>query len=153
MFHPWMQVAALAEDQDPNFRSTEKARNSDEVSTNPNRYAALSTYRFDFSDIYVRFACDCNKKKISPSNLKCICYCSNGNNLPEALESTNNTCHLDELTNEMALLKERNILMEAELKEMQERYSEISLKFAEVEGERQQLVMKVRNLKNAKKRS
>lgn len=40
--------------------------------------------------------------------------------------------------------------MEAELKDMQERYSEISLKFAEVEGERQQLVMKVRNLKNKK---
>ena len=40
--------------------------------------------------------------------------------------------------------------MEAELNEMQERYSEISLKFAEVEGERQQLVMKVRNLKNKK---
>lgn len=41
--------------------------------------------------------------------------------------------------------------MEAELKEMQERYSEISLKFAEVEGERQQLVMKVRNLKNKRR--
>lgn len=43
--------------------------------------------------------------------------------------------------------------MEAELKDMQERYSEISLKFAEVEGERQQLVMKVRNLKNKKNRN
>lgn len=41
--------------------------------------------------------------------------------------------------------------MESELKDMQERYSEISLKFAEVEGERQKLVMTVRNLKNAKK--
>lgn len=41
--------------------------------------------------------------------------------------------------------------MESELKEMQERYSEISLKFAEVEGERQKLVMTVRNLKNARK--
>ncbi|KAL1559819.1 myosin-11-like [Salvia divinorum] len=58
--------------------------------------------------------------------------------------------HRNELTKEMELLKERNKLMEAELKEMQERYSEISLKFAEVEGERQQLVMKVRNLKNKK---
>lgn len=52
----------------------------------------------------------------------------------------------------MAALKEKNKSMENELKEMQERYSEISLKFAEVEGERQQLVMTVRNLKNAKKR-
>jgi hypothetical protein len=51
----------------------------------------------------------------------------------------------------VALLKERNKCMDKELKEMQERYSEISLKFAEVEGERQQLVMAVRNLKNGKK--
>lgn len=42
--------------------------------------------------------------------------------------------------------------MEGELREMQERYSDISLKFAEVEGERQQLVMKVRNLKNTNKK-
>ncbi|KAL6496766.1 hypothetical protein OROHE_027328 [Orobanche hederae] len=64
-------------------------------------------------------------------------------------------CYADkngQLTNEMALLKERNKLMEAELNEMQERYSEISVKFAEVEGERQQLIIKVRNLKNAKER-
>eukprot|EP00257_Ricinus_communis_P013815 XP_015571342.1 intracellular protein transport protein USO1 [Ricinus communis] len=56
-----------------------------------------------------------------------------------------------ELLCELESLKERNKSMENELKEMQERYSEISLKFAEVEGERQQLVMTVRNLKNAKK--
>ncbi|KAM0046144.1 putative NT-type C2 domain-containing protein [Helianthus debilis subsp. tardiflorus] len=52
---------------------------------------------------------------------------------------------------EMALLKQLNKSMEVELMEMQERYSEISLKFAEVEGERQQLVMTLRNLKNSKK--
>ncbi|KAI7747779.1 hypothetical protein M8C21_006150 [Ambrosia artemisiifolia] len=52
---------------------------------------------------------------------------------------------------EMALLKRLNKSMEMELMEMQERYSEISLKFAEVEGERQQLVMTLRNLKNSKK--
>ena len=57
----------------------------------------------------------------------------------------------DELIVELASLMERNKSMENELKDMQERYSEISLKFAEVEGERQQLVMTVRNLKNAKK--
>ncbi|RDY12794.1 hypothetical protein CR513_02351, partial [Mucuna pruriens] len=60
-------------------------------------------------------------------------------------------CHTNELLNEVALLKERNKIMESELKDMEERYSEISLKFAEVEGERQQLVMAVRNLKNGKK--
>nr|GEW25664.1 hypothetical protein [Tanacetum cinerariifolium] len=52
---------------------------------------------------------------------------------------------------EMALLTKLNKSMEVELMEMQERYLEISLKFAEVEGERQQLVMTLRNLKNAKK--
>lgn len=39
--------------------------------------------------------------------------------------------------------------MQQELNELHERYSEISLKFAEVEGERQQLVMTVRTLKNS----
>lgn len=58
---------------------------------------------------------------------------------------------IDVLLKEMVLLKEQNKSMEIELNEMQERYSEISLKFAEVEGERQQLIMRVRNLKNAKK--
>ncbi|XP_077241808.1 uncharacterized protein LOC143882217 isoform X2 [Tasmannia lanceolata] len=56
-----------------------------------------------------------------------------------------------ELSSEMTILKERNKSMESELKEMQERYSQISLKFAEVEGERQKLVMTIRNLKNSKK--
>lgn len=40
--------------------------------------------------------------------------------------------------------------MEIQLKEMEERYSDISLKFAEVEGERQQLVMALRNMRNGK---
>lgn len=56
-----------------------------------------------------------------------------------------------ELLREVEILKGKNTTMETELKEMEERYSEISLKFAEVEGERQQLVMAVRNLKNGKK--
>lgn len=59
--------------------------------------------------------------------------------------------HTNELLNEVSALKDRNKSMETELKEMEERYSEISLKFAEVEGERQQLVMALRNLKNGKK--
>uniref|UniRef100_A0A5B6ZKD0 Putative myosin-9 isoform X1 n=1 Tax=Davidia involucrata TaxID=16924 RepID=A0A5B6ZKD0_DAVIN len=71
--------------------------------------------------------------------------------LEASVINTRDQRNLDELLNEMALLKERNKSMEGELKEMQERYSEISLKFAEVEGERQQLVMTLRNLKNAKR--
>ncbi|CAJ1977067.1 unnamed protein product [Sphenostylis stenocarpa] len=59
--------------------------------------------------------------------------------------------HTNELLTEVSLLKEKNKTMEIELKDMEERYSEISLKFAEVEGERQQLVMALRNLKNGKK--
>ncbi|XP_039056371.1 uveal autoantigen with coiled-coil domains and ankyrin repeats-like [Hibiscus syriacus] len=57
----------------------------------------------------------------------------------------------DEWRDELTSLKERNKSMENKLKDMQERYSEISLKFAEVEGERQKLVMTVRNLVNARK--
>ncbi|KAK6158169.1 hypothetical protein DH2020_005483 [Rehmannia glutinosa] len=117
------KVTTLAEDQDPNFRSSEETRKHDEDSTNPKTRAAIS-------------------------------LSSNDTNSPETPKrSADKTGNLDELTNEMTLLKERNELMEAELKEMQERYSEISVKFAEVEGERQQLVMRVRNLKNAKKRT
>lgn len=53
---------------------------------------------------------------------------------------------LADLLTELTSLKERNKSMESELKEMQERYLEMSLNFAEVEGERQKLVMTVRNL-------
>ncbi|TKY45166.1 myosin-9 isoform X1 [Spatholobus suberectus] len=59
-------------------------------------------------------------------------------------------CHTNKLLNEVAVLQERNKYMGTQLKEMEERYSEISLKFAEVEGERQQLVMALRNLRNGK---
>ncbi|KAI5383759.1 intracellular protein transport protein USO1 [Lathyrus oleraceus] len=52
---------------------------------------------------------------------------------------------------ELSSLKERENSTKTELKELQERYSEMSLKFAEVEGERQKLVMTVRSLKNARK--
>ena len=63
-------------------------------------------------------------------------------------EASNGLSDIEELKNEMGLVMERNKSMEKELKEMHERYSDMSLKFAEVEGERQQLVMKLRNLKN-----
>ncbi|XP_057526636.1 uncharacterized protein LOC130805852 isoform X2 [Amaranthus tricolor] len=56
------------------------------------------------------------------------------------------------LLTEVALLKEKNKTMEDELNEMQEKYSDVSLKFAEVEGERQQLVMTIRNLRNSQKK-
>lgn len=58
---------------------------------------------------------------------------------------------VNKLLSEISSLDERNKDMESELKEMQEKYTEISLRFAEVEGERQQLVMTLRNLRNGKK--
>ncbi|XP_021754111.1 paramyosin-like isoform X2 [Chenopodium quinoa] len=75
---------------------------------------------------------------------------SDGRQKPSDIDSGDQQ-KIDVLLKEMILLKEQNKSMEIELNEMQERYSEISLKFAEVEGERQQLIMRVRNLKNAKK--
>ncbi|XWS61156.1 hypothetical protein CRYUN_Cryun07bG0101400 [Craigia yunnanensis] len=68
-----------------------------------------------------------------------------------AVPLESNGANIAELLSEVECLKERNKSMRRELKDMEERYSEISLKFAEVEGERQQLVMTVRNLKNGKK--
>ncbi|KAI4326977.1 hypothetical protein L6164_019486 [Bauhinia variegata] len=64
---------------------------------------------------------------------------------------TKTDCDLHDVLTELQFVKQRNKSMESELKDMQERYSEMSLKFAEVEGERQKLVMTVRNLKNAQK--
>ncbi|CAA0842219.1 Myosin heavy chain-related protein [Striga hermonthica] len=117
-----VEVAAVEEDDDPNFGSNEEAISFDDDATNQKTCTMVS---FCGENIFFR------------EELK-HCADSNGD--------------LDEAKDEMSLLKERNRLMEAELKEMQERYSEISVKFAEVEGERQQLVMRVRNLKNAKKK-
>ncbi|KAK7406151.1 hypothetical protein VNO78_07771 [Psophocarpus tetragonolobus] len=59
--------------------------------------------------------------------------------------------NLGDILTELTSLKERNKSMETELKDMQERYLEMSLNFAEVEGERQKLVMTVRNLKSMQK--
>lgn len=41
--------------------------------------------------------------------------------------------------------------METELKEMHDRYSQLSLKLAEVEGERQKLMMTLKNVRASKK--
>lgn len=83
-----------------------------------------------------------------------VCSCSDDHSTSDKLKaSSNNSQDLEESFSLISFLKEKNKSMEGELKEMQERYSEISLKFAEVEGERQQLVMALRNLKNAKKSS
>jgi hypothetical protein len=48
---------------------------------------------------------------------------------------------INELIQDTIELKRRQVAVESELKEMQGRYSELSLQFAEVEGERQKLAM------------
>ncbi|XP_031098557.1 myosin heavy chain, non-muscle isoform X2 [Ipomoea triloba] len=101
--------------------------------------------------------CEQNSEKVATEDLNLnpgmteTVNSENGLLEEEIRDSVSSTGDMNKLLNEVTLLREKNSLMEDELKEMQERYSEISLKFAEVEGERQQLVMKVRNLKNAKK--
>ncbi|WOG81231.1 hypothetical protein DCAR_0100376 [Daucus carota subsp. sativus] len=76
---------------------------------------------------------------------------SSDNELKDPGTDSRDNANLDKLLNEMELLKERNRSMECDLRDMQQRYSAISLKFAEVEGERQQLVMTLRNFKNPNK--
>ncbi|KAH7662949.1 F-actin binding protein regulates actin cytoskeletal organization protein [Dioscorea alata] len=92
---------------------------------------------------------------LSPSTFNRLLYMSITKDGSEREESfVAGTCdqgYIAEILSEVAVMKEHNKAMEAELKEMQQRYSAISLKFAEVEGERQQLVMTVRGLKNGSK--
>lgn len=77
---------------------------------------------------------------------------ANGTELSTSTISSADQYDLCATLKEMASLREKNTSMESELKEMQDRYSEISLRFAEVEGERQKLMMTVRSIKNSKKR-
>lgn len=106
--------------------------------------------------------CEQKSQKVATDDLNLtIMTCTEDEN-PCQTSSTESCCsdeemesaasiNLEGLSKEMELLRERNKFMEVELKEMQGRYSEISLKFAEVEGERQKLAMKLRNIKTAKK--
>ncbi|XP_050385731.1 uncharacterized protein LOC126802192 [Argentina anserina] len=88
------------------------------------------------------------EKKLKKYNGQAAISSNNQRKSEDSSEREHN--HKDLLT-ELTLLKERNASMEKELKEMEERYSEVSLRFAEVEGERQQLVMTVRNLRSNKR--
>ncbi|KAL3640770.1 hypothetical protein CASFOL_015738 [Castilleja foliolosa] len=53
------------------------------------------------------------------------------------------------LIKEMLELKERHAAQEAELREMHDRYSQLSLQFAEVEGERQKLKITLKNVRGS----
>lgn len=65
-----------------------------------------------------------------------------------ALESLGS---VDKVINDLAELKRKNHMLEDELCDMKERYFNMSLQFAEVEAEREELVMTIRNLRGTKK--
>uniref|UniRef100_A0A1J3GM50 C2 NT-type domain-containing protein n=1 Tax=Noccaea caerulescens TaxID=107243 RepID=A0A1J3GM50_NOCCA len=58
---------------------------------------------------------------------------------------------INDLIEEMLETKGRYASVETELREMHDRYSQLSLKFAEVEGERQKLMMTLKNVRASKK--
>ncbi|KAK8538743.1 hypothetical protein V6N13_009124 [Hibiscus sabdariffa] len=58
---------------------------------------------------------------------------------------------INELIKDMLEIKGRYGAVETELKEMHERYSQLSLQFAEVEGERQKLMMTLKNIRQSRK--
>ncbi|KAI5061182.1 hypothetical protein GOP47_0023687 [Adiantum capillus-veneris] len=58
---------------------------------------------------------------------------------------------VEQVIQDLADLKRKNMILEDELKDMRQRYFNMSLQFAEVEAEREELVMTIRNLRGAKK--
>lgn len=58
---------------------------------------------------------------------------------------------VDQVVNDLLRYKQTVSSLQAELKDMQERYFQMSLQFAEVEAQREELVMTVRNFKNGKR--
>ncbi|XP_071923767.1 uncharacterized protein [Coffea arabica] len=58
---------------------------------------------------------------------------------------------INELIQEMLEVKGRYAAVESELKEMHERYSQLSLQFAEVEGDRQKLKMTLKNMRASRR--
>lgn len=58
---------------------------------------------------------------------------------------------VEKVIQDLADLKRKNVMLEDELKDMRERYFNMSLQFAEVEAEREELVMTIRTLRGTKK--
>ncbi|XP_076890810.1 uncharacterized protein LOC143542019 isoform X2 [Bidens hawaiensis] len=57
---------------------------------------------------------------------------------------------INELIKDMLEIKGKYVNVENELKEMHDRYSQLSLQFAEVEGERQKLMMTLKNVRSSR---
>lgn len=58
---------------------------------------------------------------------------------------------INELIKDMLEIKGRYATVETELRDMHDRYSQLSLQFAEVEGERQKLMMTLKNVRASKR--
>lgn len=58
---------------------------------------------------------------------------------------------VDQIVNDLLQYKQTVSSLQSELKDMQERYFQMSLQFADVEAQREELVMTVKNLKNGKR--
>jgi septal ring factor EnvC (AmiA/AmiB activator) len=58
---------------------------------------------------------------------------------------------VEQVIKDLAGLKKKNAVLEDELFELRERYFNMSLQFAEVEADREQLVMTIRTLRGNKK--
>ncbi|XP_057832801.2 uncharacterized protein LOC131043587 isoform X2 [Cryptomeria japonica] len=58
---------------------------------------------------------------------------------------------VDQVVNDLTRYKRTTSSLETELKDMRERYFQMSLRYAEVEAKREELVMQVKNLKNGKR--
>lgn len=57
---------------------------------------------------------------------------------------------INELIKDMLEIKGKYVNVETELKEMHDRYSQLSLQFAEVEGERQKLMLTLKNVRSSR---
>lgn len=58
---------------------------------------------------------------------------------------------VDTVVSDLVGLRKRVKQLEGELRDMRDRYSSMSLRFAEVEVEREELVMTIRNLRNGRR--
>ena len=58
---------------------------------------------------------------------------------------------MEQVLQDLADLKRKNSILDDELRDMKERYLNMSLQFAEVEAEREQLVMTLRTRQGARK--
>lgn len=58
---------------------------------------------------------------------------------------------VDQVVNDLVELRKRVKQLEGELRDMRDRYSTMSLRFAEVEVEREELVMTIRTLRNTRR--